>query len=346
MYSHNSLPGVASSLGASALFATLYYYTTLLEPLDGQQVYGWRILLTAPCLALLLIAIGRWGEVRQILARLPAEPRLWLALPLSSALVGLQLWLFMWAPINGHGLDVSLGYFLLPLTLVLTGRLLFGEAISRLQGLACLLAAIGVGNEMLGAASLSWPVLAVALGYPCYFALRRRMGTANLGGLWLDLVISLPVAALFAVSDRDTLQLLSASPRLLVLIAGLGALSALALALMIVAGKHLNLTLFGLLSYVEPVLLVVVALVAANLPFLNNRLFLVGPVREPKPTAWHILELLFYTVVAGLIGRALEAHVGQNAPQRWEFYAIGFCVMVTLAFPGFVWRYLTKRRSR
>ncbi|HAO75746.1 MAG TPA: EamA family transporter RarD, partial [Pseudomonas sp.] len=51
-------------------------------------------------------------------------------------------------------------------------------------------------------------VLAVALGYPCYFALRRRMGTANLGGLWLDLVISLPVAALFAVSDRDTLQLL------------------------------------------------------------------------------------------------------------------------------------------
>ena len=162
MYSHNSLPGVASSLGASALFATLYYYTTLLEPLDGQQVYGWRILLTAPCLALLLIAIGRWGEVRQILARLPAEPRLWLALPLSSALVGLQLWLFMWAPINGHGLDVSLGYFLLPLTLVLTGRLLFGEAISRLQGLACLLAAIGVGNEMLGAASLSWPVLAVS----------------------------------------------------------------------------------------------------------------------------------------------------------------------------------------
>lgn len=143
---------------------------------------------------------------------------------------------------------------------MLTGRLLFGEAISRLQRLACLLAAIGVGNELLGAASLSWPVLAVALGYPCYFALRRRMGTANLGGLWLDLVISLPVAALFAVADRDTLQLLTASPRLLVLIAGLGALSALALALMIVASKHLNLALFSLLSYVEPVLLVVVAL--------------------------------------------------------------------------------------
>ena len=51
MESRNSLVGVAGSLGASMLFATLYYYTSLLEPLSGQQIYGWRILLTAPCLA-------------------------------------------------------------------------------------------------------------------------------------------------------------------------------------------------------------------------------------------------------------------------------------------------------
>src|SRR5690606_15392452 len=136
------------------------------------------------------------------------------------------LWLFMWAPINGHGLDVSLGYFLLPLTLVLTGRLVFGEAISRLQRLACLFAAVGVGNELLLASSLSWPVLAVALGYPCYFALRRWVGTANLGGLWIDLIISLPVAATFALADTDTLRLLVDRPLMLLLILGLGALSA------------------------------------------------------------------------------------------------------------------------
>lgn len=260
MQSRNSLPGVASSLAASVLFATLYYYTTLLEPLTGQQIYGWRILLTAPCLAVLLLGFGRWGEVRQILARLRTEPRLWLALPVSSALVGLQLWLFMWAPINGHGLNVSLGYFLLPLTLVMTGWLVFGEAISRLQRLACLLAAVGVANEVLLAASLSWPVLAVAIGYPCYFILRRRMNTASLGGLWLDLVISLPVAATFVLADGATLQHVIDSPRLQLLIFGLGAFSALALTLMIIATR-LNLALFGLLSYVEPVLLVVVSLI-------------------------------------------------------------------------------------
>ncbi len=117
-----------------------------------------------------------------------------------------------------------------------------------------------MGNQLLLASSLSWPVLAVALGYPCYFVLRRKLGTASLGGLWVDLVISLPVAALFVLGSGDTLNLLAGNPRLPLLIAGLGALSALALGLMINASKYLSLTLFGLLSYVEPVLLVVVAL--------------------------------------------------------------------------------------
>ena len=84
------------------------------------------------------------------------------------------------------------------------------------------------------------------------------------------------------------------------------------------------------------------ALVAANLPFLNQRLFLIGPLRRPKPTAWHVLELVVYAVLVALLGRTLESHVGQPAPQRWEFYAIWGCVFLTLAFPGFVWRYLRR----
>lgn len=88
------------------------------------------------------------------------------------------------------------------------------------------------------------------------------------------------------------------------------------------------------------------ALVAANLPFVNQRIFLVGPRRQPKPTGWHVLELVVYAVLVALLGRALEAHVGQAAPQRWEFYAVWGCVFLTLAFPGFVWRYLRRGGRR
>jgi Protein of unknown function (DUF2818) len=85
-----------------------------------------------------------------------------------------------------------------------------------------------------------------------------------------------------------------------------------------------------------------VALVGANLPFINQRIFVLGPKRSPKPALWHVIELVVYAAIAGIVGRSLEGSIGQVAPQRWEFYAIWFSVMVTLAFPGFVWRFLRR----
>ncbi len=87
----------------------------------------------------------------------------------------------------------------------------------------------------------------------------------------------------------------------------------------------------------------VAALIAANLPFVNERLFVLGPRREAKPVGWRLLELLVYAALTVVLGRALEAHVGQASPMRWEFVAVWLCVFLTLAFPGFVWRYLRKR---
>ncbi|MCH8180803.1 MAG: DUF2818 family protein [Proteobacteria bacterium] len=84
------------------------------------------------------------------------------------------------------------------------------------------------------------------------------------------------------------------------------------------------------------------ALVAANLPFVNERLFVLGPRRAPKSVAWRMLELLVYAVLVAWLGRFIEAHVGQASPWRWEFGAVWLCVFLTLAFPGFVWRHLRR----
>jgi len=89
-------------------------------------------------------------------------------------------------------------------------------------------------------------------------------------------------------------------------------------------------------------LVVLVAAVAANLPFVNERLFVVGPPREPKHLAWRALELLVLWLLTLGVGMALEARIGQVQPQGWEFYAGFGGMFVTLAFPGFVWRYLRR----
>lgn len=93
-------------------------------------------------------------------------------------------------------------------------------------------------------------------------------------------------------------------------------------------------------------LVLIVALVAANLPFVNERLLVVGPKREPhKAFAWRVLELLLlFGAVLGL-GMALEARIGQRHEQGWEFYAAALAMFVTFAFPGFVWRYLRRHHG-
>ena len=91
-------------------------------------------------------------------------------------------------------------------------------------------------------------------------------------------------------------------------------------------------------------LLVLLAFLAANLPFANQRLLLLGPARATKPLIWRLAELVLLYFVVGAFGLALENHSGQIAPQGWEFYAITGTMFVTLAFPGFVFRYLLHRK--
>lgn len=91
--------------------------------------------------------------------------------------------------------------------------------------------------------------------------------------------------------------------------------------------------------------LLLLALLAANLPFLSPRMLVLGPRRASRGLGWRLLELtLLYFVVGGL-GLAIENHAGQIAPQGWEFYAVTGTMFLTLAFPGFVYRYLMQRRS-
>lgn len=90
-------------------------------------------------------------------------------------------------------------------------------------------------------------------------------------------------------------------------------------------------------------LVILVSALAANLPFVTERLFIVGPRRDPKPLAWRLLELLVLWALTLAIGFVLEARIGQRQPQGWEFYAAFGCLFLTLGFPGFVWRYLRRR---
>ncbi|HYD96107.1 MAG TPA: DUF2818 family protein [Noviherbaspirillum sp.] len=91
---------------------------------------------------------------------------------------------------------------------------------------------------------------------------------------------------------------------------------------------------------------ILLAAAAANLPFLNERLFGVLSLARPAKSPWlRLLELaVLYFIVRG-VAWLMEARIGNVFPQRWEFYAITACLFLVLAFPGFVFRYLRKHHG-
>ena len=239
--------GIALSVVATTLFALLSVYTRILRPLDGLDIFAWRIVWTVPGALLLVVLRGRSAQLMQLMCATAREPVRALMLLCASALLGAQLWLFMWAPLHGRMLEVSLGYFLLPLSMVLVGRFYYRERLVPLQWLAVGFAGLGVTHG---------PTLLVAVGYPPYFVLRRKLGGDSLATFALEVLLLLP-AALPIIALSAGAQAALRQPLLwALLLPGLGALSTIALASYLKSSRLLPMALFGILGYVEPVLLV------------------------------------------------------------------------------------------
>jgi chloramphenicol-sensitive protein RarD len=252
--------GIALSVGASAMFALLSAYATLLTPLSGLDIFAWRVVWTVPG-ALLLVALRkRLPILGRLLYRMVTEPKLCAAMIVTAALLGLQLWLFLWAPLHGRMLEVSLGYFLLPLTMVLVGRFYYHERLDGLQWLAVVCAGVGVVHELWVTGAFSWPTLVVALGYPPYFVLRRKINQDSLAMFTVEMALLLPVAIVCIVSGGSLTTIAGRVDMWYLLLPGLGALSTIALASYLKASRLLPVALFGILGYVEPALLVLVSI--------------------------------------------------------------------------------------
>lgn len=247
--------GVVYSVLASVTFGVLYFYTQLLGVFDSEQTFGWRVIATLPFLSLFMYFSGDLAHIKVIFQRIMAKPSFLLLLIVTSILTSVQLWLFLWGPMHGRGLQVSLGYFLLPLVLVIVGSFLYGEKLSKFQYIAVLLAACGVGHEIWRLGTIAWETALVAIGYTAYFVLRKKIKTDNLGGFWWDLLLILPVAIAFTqMGDTSAIQF-TAHFNLVLIIAGLGFFSAIGLGSYILASRYLPMVIFGLLAYLEPVLL-------------------------------------------------------------------------------------------
>lgn len=91
-------------------------------------------------------------------------------------------------------------------------------------------------------------------------------------------------------------------------------------------------------------ILLVLAFVAANLPFLVERRLLVLPAPQGKKFGWRLLELVALYFVVGIVAWLVERNMGTAHPQHWEFYAVTACLFLVFAYPGYVYRTMWRRK--
>ncbi|MBN4667535.1 EamA family transporter RarD [Pandoraea nosoerga] len=270
--------GVTLSVSASVMFSIMPALVAHLTPLSGLDVFAWRILLTLPGTLVIVAALRRWHVLGSTFSHVLHRPAMLGAVLLCSAMLAVQLWLFMWAPLQQRMLDASLGYFLLPLTMVLAGRTVYKERLSPLQTAAVIAAALGVAHELWATRALSWVTAVIMFGYPPYFMLRRRLRIDALSGFILELMAMTPVAAVVLWQAWPQNALVMGEPRFWFWLPALGLLSAGALASTLAAARILPIGVYGILSYVEPVLLFAVSVFLLGEPFTASGLWTYVPI--------------------------------------------------------------------
>ena len=187
---HQAQSGLPYALAAHAVWGSMPIYLLLVRDVPALEYVAWRIVFTMPLCVAILAWRGNLTEIRAV-AR---DPRTMLALLGSSATIGINWFLYVWAIQSGYIYAASLGYYILPLVMMLLALVVLGERLTRRQWGAVCLAGAGVAALSAGALTTLWLSLSMGVSFAIYGLLRKTVAAGPLAGLTLETLILLPVA--------------------------------------------------------------------------------------------------------------------------------------------------------
>ena len=276
----SSAPTPAQTRGA--LTAALCYFLWGLVPLYWTQLaavnaveliahrYVWSLLI----LLVLLAVRHDFAAVRSAL-RTPRG----LGQNLVAALLLTSNWLvYVWGVNTGHVIECSLGYFLVPLVNVATGRFVLHEHLRPAQWLAIALAASGVLVMIFQLGRVPWIALIAAGSWGGYSLMRKRNPLGVVTGLAIETLLLVPFALAFIawLAATGSGALGHADMRTHLLLLGTGIVTMVPLLLFAYSAKRIRLSTLGLLQYIAPSVQLVLGIWFYREPFARERAFSFG----------------------------------------------------------------------
>jgi chloramphenicol-sensitive protein RarD len=240
--------GLLLGLGAYLMWGFLPLYFKMLASVRPTEIVAHRILWSLIFLAALVMLWKRWSAVRAAISS-----RVLGILAVTAGLIGANWLIWIWAVMNGHVLEGSLGYYLNPLVNVLLGTLLLGERLSRARAFAVALAGAGVAVLAFGAGDGLWISLSLAVSFALYGYIRKVTPVDSIEGLTIETAILAPFALgwILWLNQSGTGGLGEDRVTILLLVLA-GAVTAVPLLLFTAAAKRLPYSTLGFLQYIAP----------------------------------------------------------------------------------------------
>jgi chloramphenicol-sensitive protein RarD len=244
--------GLTAGALAFAIWGIFPLYFHPLRQISAFQVIAHRVVWS--CVFVLVWTAMR-GELSTLRATLVNRSVVW-RLAATATLITISWLVFVWAVMNGHVVESSLGYFINPLVNVLLGVALLSERLTRAQWTAVALAATGVAYLTIVTGSPPWIALTLAFTFGIYGLIRKVAKVESLPGLATETLLLLPfaVAYLLWCESAGTGALGHAGPAITALLIGSGPLTAIALYLFAYGARLLPYSTVGVLQYITPTL--------------------------------------------------------------------------------------------
>lgn len=194
-------------------------------------------------------------------------------LSFTSLLVAANWLGFIWAVQTGHGIEASLGYYMIPLLNAVFGVCFLSERLSKDKSFALILATIGVLVLGFGIGVPPWFALFLSSIFSLYGLIRKIVDIGPITGTFVENILMLPigVAWLYLAHNYGLKDFSAAAPGAFgtdwstsILLISTGVFTGLPLILFTYASRTLGLTTTGLFFYLNPTIQLVVAVLAFN----------------------------------------------------------------------------------
>lgn len=258
--------GFLQGLFCYLIWGFMSLYWNLLSAVPALEVLSWRMAWSAVFVILLCVAVKRTRFL--YLLKDPRAVRTFVA---SGLIITVNWGVYVWAASTGHVLETSVGYYLCPLCNIALGMLVFRERLTPMQLVATALAGVGVVFFLVVNGGDIWIVLALAVSFSAYGAVKKRGGYPALPGMAFESLLTgvlgcvmIAAAAVFPWVWQLTPAVPNAiavhDPTLLiVLLVGSGVATAVPLLLYSAAANRISMTMIGFLQYVSPTMSLVLA---------------------------------------------------------------------------------------